>query len=71
VTQLSQVLDELMAGPATSQDIADATGLQRKHAAHYLSELVGMGLATRSLNIIREPGKRGRGCFIYTPKVAT
>lgn len=66
MTQLTQVLEALREGPATSQDIADETGLQRKHTAHYLAELVEMGLATRALNRVREPGQRGRGSFLYT-----
>lgn len=70
MTQLTQVLAELERGPATSQDIADATGLHRKHTAHYLAELVEMGLATRSPNMLREPGQRGRGSFIYARTAA-
>jgi predicted transcriptional regulator len=65
MTQLTRVLNELMGGPATVLDIADATGLPRKHAGRYLADLVQLGIATRK----PVPNNKSRPYFIYTAKV--
>jgi predicted transcriptional regulator len=62
VNQKARVIAELEQGPATSQDVAEATGMPRKHCAAYLLVLFQCGVVRR-----REMPVEGRGrrAFLY------
>ncbi len=63
--QRQQVLDALAAGPATSREIADRTGLPLKHCSAYLGDAHRVGQVSR-VSARSLAGITGHPSFRYT-----